>query len=307
MNTLPSTEPTANGKPEKIAGRESSPSPEQPISEKKTRKPPQKSLASVEVSTKKPSSRSARKVPVPTKHNDHKLRDTKSIEVRKRLGITPQQMYGVPRISHILDCASGGIEECVNALRLSDDADASKFLERYDSVSASDRQRLSIEEIAISAGVGTKNLLAAVLLAMDYVGTSQARMATNSFKAPVIGATGKAAINGPNATSNRKLFLSGIEFLPRPANREPGVFVNITNQNAAAARAMHEANEAPPAPIIEATPATPYINTEEQLRQLHGEIDGQRQLDAPRELGEAVEVGNTFVEDELECIPSGEI
>lgn len=216
-------------------------------------------------------------------------------------------MSGVPRISHLLEHAEGGVAGCIAALRLSDDPDAFKFLEKFDSISASDRTRLTVEEIATAAGISTKNLLASTLLAVEYLGTSAARMATASFSAPVIQATAQAAINGKNATSNRKLFLSGSGFLPRPANREPGVFVNITNQNANDARKLHEANEAPPVPIIEASPVTPYMNTEDQLRALHGEIDGQRLLDTPRNMGEAVEVGEVFKDDELECIPSGEI
>ena len=213
-------------------------------------------------------------------------------------------MRGVPRISHLLDCASGGIAECINALRLSDDPDACKFLETYDAISQSDRQRVSIEEIATAAGIGTKNLLAATLLAMDYVGTSQARMATSSFKAPVITATAQAAIGGKNATANRKLFLSGVEFLPRPANRDPGVFVNITNQNAAAARALHEANE-PPAevPVAPATVVPGYINAEEDLRSLHSDLDSVPLLPSHIDHGDTAEVGEAFEDDELSCIP----
>lgn len=213
-------------------------------------------------------------------------------------------MRGVPRISHLLDCASGGVEECINALRLSDDADACKFLETYDALSQSDRQRVSIEEIATAAGVGTKNLLAATLLAMDYVGTSQARMATSSFKAPVIAATANAAINGKNATANRKLFLSGVEFLPRPANRDPGVFVNITNQNAQAAKAMHEANETPEQiPTAPATVVPGYINAEEDLRSLHSDLDSVPLLPSHVDPTDTAEVGENFEDEELNCFP----
>jgi hypothetical protein len=299
VNTLNSIEPTADAKQPKGADQTSSAS--RPRTTKGKAKSSKMSLDSGSAE------KSLKKIPVPNKHNDHNLRDQRTIEARKRIGVTPQLMSGVPKISHLLGCAEGGVDGCISALRLSDDPDAVKFLERFDAISASDRTRLTIEEIATSAGISTKNLLAATLLAVEYLGTSAARMATASFSAPVIQATAQAAINGKNPTANRKLFLSGSGFLPRPANREPGVFVNITNQNAAAARAMHEASEAPPAPIIEATPSTPYINTEDQLRALHDVHDGQRLLDAPRELGEAVEIGGTFIDDELDCIPSGDV
>lgn len=295
---LNSTGETATAKQPKDAGQVSSASRPRRTREKTTSS--KTSLDSVSAE------KSLKKIPVPNKHNDYRLRDQRTIEARKRIGITPQRMSGVPTISHLLECAEGGVAGCVAALRLSDDADAIRFLERFDSISTSDRTRLTIEEIATSAGVTTKNLLASTLLAVEYLGTSAARMATASFSAPVIQATANAAINGKNATANRKLFLSGSGFLPRPANREPGVFVNITNQNAAAARAMHEASEAPPAPIIEATPGRAYINAEEKLKQLHGEIDGHREIEAPREMDE-VSVGGKFVDEELDCIPSGNV
>lgn len=260
-----------------------------------------------DTATSKQITASLKRIPVPNKRNDSRIRDKRTVEARKRLGITSEQMRIVPRISHRLERVEGGIEECINALRLSDDADALRFIEKYDAIATSDRKRLSIEEISTAAGIPVKNLLGSIVLAVEYLGKTESIITTSSYTAPVIRAVGQRAINGPSPTANSKLFLSGSGFLPRPANREPGVFVNITNQNAAAARAMHEASEAPPPPVIEASPSTPYINTEDQLRQLHDVQDGQRLLDAPRDLGEAVEVGGTFVDEELECIPSGDV
>ena len=244
-------------------------------------------------------------IPVPTKHNDPAQRDKRTIEARKRLGITPEQMQLVPRISHLLALAENGVDGCIAALRLSDDQDALKFLAKYDSISASDRGRLTVEEICVASEVPVKNFLAAAMVAIEYLGKSAAAMATASFYGPVIKSTAEAAINGKNATANRKLFLSGAGFLPRPANREPGgVFVNITNQNANDARKLHEAAEQPKVVEVEIT-EQPYRPAEDELKSLHGEIDSARMLSAPKvENEEAVEIGETFKE-EFDCIPSG--
>lgn len=264
-----------------------SPSPKPSTNGQRTQKRSRKSQASA--------------VPLPTKHNDHKLRDPKAIETRRRLGITPQQMQNVPRISHLLSHAEGGIETCIGALRMSDDPDAGRFLEKYDSISATDRGRVSLEEISVSAGVSTKSLLAAILVAIDNMGASAARIARASFSAPVIRATAEAAINGKNATANRKLFLSGIGFLPVPVNKvNPGLVVNVTNQNAVAAQALHEAQEAPSQPVIEGEVAN-YMSTENQLQNLHADVEEQKMLEAPS--SEPAEISDVF-RDDLECIPT---
>src|SRR6267154_4210849 len=87
-------------------------------------------------------------IPVPTQHNDNAQRQhTKHISgARRRLGITPEQMRGVPRISHILEHADGGMATVIAALRLCDDADAGKFVDCYDSLSDTDLAYLSVEE-----------------------------------------------------------------------------------------------------------------------------------------------------------------
>lgn len=212
-------------------------------------------------------------------------------------------MRGVPKISHLLEIADGGIDGCIQALRLSDDGDAQRFLEAYDATSESDRRRVTLEEISVSAGVPPRQLLAAAILAVQEMGKSAAAMASASLYAPVIRATAQAAIDGRNATSNRKLFLSGVGFLPRPISREPGsVFVNITNKNAEQAKALHEASEAPaPQQALPEPSGRPYSPAEDELRRLHSGADERKMLEAPREM--VYEQGEG---EELDCIPGGE-
>ena len=81
-------------------------------------------------------------------------------EARNRLGITSDQMKGRERIAaRTLEAAGCGPERAVDALRWSQEADARRFLDKYDSIPAADLQHLTIDEICVAAGVDPKRLL----------------------------------------------------------------------------------------------------------------------------------------------------
>lgn len=89
---------------------------------------------------------------------------TRAEQARTRLGLTPEQLRGVPRIGPILESVPGGLESALIALRWSQEEDALPFLRKYDSVPPADREHLSVDEISVAAGIDPRRLLA---LAVD--------------------------------------------------------------------------------------------------------------------------------------------
>jgi hypothetical protein len=204
----------------------------------------------------------------------------------------------------------------VAALRLSDDDDARKFLDRYDRVSATDHPYLTVEEISVAAGVDTKRLLELAVSALVEDGRSAGAIVAATYHPRVIRKTAEAALNdqviydsmgNPHVISghqDRKLFLQGTGFLPQTSNRPGGVFnVNIVNQQNTANLPGTSDNELPQ-----------FNAAEDALKSLHETIDGDKLLEAPRvvegptnvvlghmyrELSESVDKG-----EEVECIPS---
>jgi hypothetical protein len=214
----------------------------------------------------------------------------------------------VPRISGILARASGGLPTVIAALRLCEDPQATAFLDRYDAISDSDLERLTIEEICVAAGIATKDLLGLAVAALVEDSQSAGRIIAATYHPRVIEATARSAVT-PNVSFNedgkiryhdghadRKLFLQGTGFLPAPVNRPGGVFqVSFTNQNA---------NINTPADPDH----TPFVSPEDDLKALHTLLDGNRQLEAPREVvGVSAQViGHQYRDEEmLECVPIG--
>ena len=86
-------------------------------------------------------------------------------EARARLGITAEQMRGIPKIARIQGCIGGGIERgIIEALRWSREDEALAFLQKYDSIAPADLEHLSIDEICVAAGIDPRRLLS---LAVD--------------------------------------------------------------------------------------------------------------------------------------------
>src|SRR5208337_2650998 len=74
-------------------------------------------------------------------------------EALRRLGVKAEQLVDIPQISHILKHAEHGLRQVIDALRGHDEEDAQAFIRKYDSLSASDRKHLTIEDICVAAQV----------------------------------------------------------------------------------------------------------------------------------------------------------
>ena len=75
-------------------------------------------------------------------------------------------MQKVPLITPQLKAAKGGLTAVLEAMRGSGDDDLHTFLAKYDETGERDRESLTWEEIATSAGVATKALMGGIMIAM---------------------------------------------------------------------------------------------------------------------------------------------
>ena len=88
-------------------------------------------------------------------------------EALKRLGVDPEDLEYCPKITPILEQAEGGLPSVMDALRFgSGDLAIRTFLEKYDSISKSDRERVSWEAVALSANLDLNGLLGSAMLAL---------------------------------------------------------------------------------------------------------------------------------------------
>jgi hypothetical protein len=97
-------------------------------------------------------------------------------DARERLGITPERMRGVPRVTPLLESAKVGIDQFVDGLRWSHEDDAIAFLQKYDSVPPADIPHLSIEEICVAAGVDPRWMLVHAADAMLDISIQTAKL-----------------------------------------------------------------------------------------------------------------------------------
>lgn len=207
----------------------------------------------------------------------------------------------------------------IAALRLSGDDETWKFLDKYDALSETDKQYLSVEEICVAAGVDTKRLLELAVSSLVEDGQSAGQIIAASYHPRIIKKTAESALhddayideNGRLQASSghqdRRLFLQGTGFLPQSEKRSGGVFGGVINVNVN----QQQANvDLPPQP--EQEPQRKFASAEDGLRVLHETIDGNKLLDAPKviesptniTIGHMYKDMNEAVDQELECIPS---
>jgi hypothetical protein len=104
-------------------------------------------------------------------------------QARNRLGITPNLMKGVARITPTLEAAGCSPEQAVDALHYSSDEDARRFLQKYHSTPPADLQHLTIEEICVAIGIDPRRLLALAVDGMIWI-SAQIAMMQASLSSP---------------------------------------------------------------------------------------------------------------------------
>lgn len=93
-----------------------------------------------------------------------------------RLGVSALVYATAPKISPILREIQGGKSKALKAMRFSAEPLCVAFLEKYDSISPRDRERLSIEAIALAAKLNILHLWGEIMLAMREHSVNSVKM-----------------------------------------------------------------------------------------------------------------------------------
>ena len=135
-----------------------------------------------------------------------------SDSARKRRGITSEQMQGVPRITHLMNYTEGGIEHIIAALRFSGEQDAITFIKKYDSISKSDRECLSIEEICVAAEIDTRRMLTMAAAALIEYSLTITKLTVFSKVSEMLRKTVERGLTN-EGTADRRLFFEVYAFI----------------------------------------------------------------------------------------------
>ena len=241
---------------------------------------------------------SIRRVRLPNKHGDNSKCLPPREDALKRLGLTSEQVKGLPQLKPIFSQAVGGINAVLESLRGSDDEGAQKFISRYDDLSADDKRRLRLEEISLGAGVPPRELVGIVASCLLENSQSLGRIIAATSAPRVIKKTVKRAMDdsNPDALDYTKAVLQGVGFLP---TAKAGTSIYVNNQAAIQNQVTMEQEE------------QESVLSEDWLKKLHEDFEGRKLLDEPRVVeGVSAEIsGHQYEELQEEvapavCIPS---
>lgn len=205
---------------------------------------------------------------------------------------------GQPTVTPMLKSADGGIKRVLEAIRAHDNEDAREFIELHDSLSSIDRKHLSLEEIAVAAGIGAMRLAEIAVSSMIAHGETTSKLMIAASMQKVIKATVKAAtdqvpimatIEGEQVvvgktngdTKAMELFGKMSGLVPTPKGS------TIMIQNNVAAEKEEEGEKTIPA----------YLDASQRLRMIHEAYD-QRRLPAPH--SDTIDVGSRIDNMQME-------
>jgi hypothetical protein len=155
-------------------------------------------------------------VPKPTKSRNW------TAEALKRLKVTPEQLSKVPEISDLFKEAKGGLKGCIQAMRFAiQDETIATFLRKYDSIPEIDRTRLSWEAIAVAAGLDTRLLAGAIMVALKEKSVTSVNIIALTSHPDVMRSTVKYA-QSPSGEKDRSMVHLAQGYLPSP---KPPTFI----------------------------------------------------------------------------------
>lgn len=111
-------------------------------------------------------------------------RETKAQKARKALGLTDEQMRGVPIITSLVFDACGSKKKAVDLLRCDDSPDSLCFVEKWDSLSPKMQDEARFEDIIVAAGLTPRRfteLLAGTMMEQSAV-ASKIFVAANQMR-----------------------------------------------------------------------------------------------------------------------------
>jgi len=168
---------------------------------------------------------------------------------KKRLGIKPGDMDGVPSVTEKIKAGVGSIDRAIQALREDDSEDALAFIQKYDSVSKSDKKFVTLEEIVTASGLTTRRFVEIVTGAIMEQCGDVTKMMVTVAQPEVVKATIKAATDSVpivatvgnrqrvvgytnGDTKAMELFHKATGFLPMPKGAVTNINLNQQNNTA---------------------------------------------------------------------------
>ncbi|CAN5951042.1 unnamed protein product [Sphagnum jensenii] len=144
-----------------------------------------------------------------------KPRDRAS-EALKRLGVDVLALRSAPEITPMLKNAEGGLKAVLGAMRFcADDPSIEAFLEKYDSVPAGDREKISWEAIALAAGLDLRVFLGAAMLALQSHAVNTVKIIAMTSHPKITRARVKYGLL-PSGEKDRTALDTAMGFLPSP-------------------------------------------------------------------------------------------
>jgi hypothetical protein len=171
---------------------------------------------------------------------------------------------GEPVITPLLKSCEGGISRVMEALRAHDDDDARSFMELYDNLTAKDRQYLTLEEIAVAAGIGSLRLAEISTSAMIKYGELHWKLTLSAGMGRVVETMLRQAVK-PKGYADREWALKSGGVLPMPKGAQIAIQNNTTIEKDDKDAGKGEAV---------------WLHSEERLRIIHDAVE-QRRLPSP--------------------------
>ena len=134
----------------------------------------------------------------------------------KRLGVDVLALRSAPEITPLLKNAQGGLKAVLGAMRFTaEDPSIAAFLEKYDSVPAGDRERVSWEAIALAAGVDLRVFLGSIMLALQSQAVNTVKIIAMTNHPKITAARVKYGLL-PSGEKDRTALDTAMGFLPSP-------------------------------------------------------------------------------------------
>lgn len=168
-------------------------------------------------------------------------REKRKAEARRRVGITSEIERKFVSIHHIIEGV--GQEKCLSALRCDDSPEAIAFIQKYDSISSSDLEYVSIEEIALIVGINARKLAETITGALLMTTMEASKVIALAAQPLILNTTIKQAQH-PLGEKDREMFLRGVGFLPTPKGSNTTINLNQLNQGS-----QSQSESAPKAPL----------------------------------------------------------
>jgi|SRR6185369_14493801 len=208
---------------------------------------------------------------------------TRTQQARQRLGISDEDSQNAPEITEQILKGVGSRAAMLSALRGDDSVDARAFIKAYESISASDREKLRIEDFVIASGLSTRRFIECLTGALLQQASDITRMLVAVNQPLVVSATIKAATEQtPILDGNgdivghtwgdmkaQDMFHRATGFLPTPKGAQTTINLqqlNATNTPAA----LTEGDES----------CTPPPSMDAYLREIHDEVVRPKELKA---------------------------